>query len=109
MLFMLLPYGFRFIFVIAFILWKVNTQFFCQQMLELCEIFSCDRWITVNKIYITNGYVEDIFRKVLHLSKENLERFHSLLERTDLSDVVHFASQVAEKIEFLDFLHELTY
>ena len=58
---------------------------------------------------IGNGNIEYIFRKVLKLSVENLEKFQSLLEKTDLENVVQFASIVADKIEFLDFLHELTY
>jgi hypothetical protein len=58
---------------------------------------------------ISNGNIEYIFDKVLKLSDESLEKFHTLLEKTDLEDVVQFASIVAEKTEFLDFLHELTY
>ncbi|KIX19844.1 hypothetical protein SY27_17520 [Flavobacterium sp. 316] len=58
---------------------------------------------------IGNGNIEYIFKKVLKLSDESLEKFHNLLEKTDLEDVVHFASVVAEKTEFLEFLHELTY
>jgi hypothetical protein len=58
---------------------------------------------------ISNGYIEDIFKKVLKLSEEGIEKFHCLLEKTDLEEVVHFASQVSDKLEFLDFLHELTY
>jgi len=58
---------------------------------------------------ISNGNIEYIFNKVLNLSEENLEKFQSLLEKTDLEDVVHFASLVSTKIEFLNFLHELTY
>lgn len=58
---------------------------------------------------IGNGNIEFIFDKVLKLSDENIEKFHSLLQQTDLEDVVHFASQVSEKMEFLEFLHELTY
>lgn len=58
---------------------------------------------------ISNGDVEYIFKKVLKLSDENLEKFHDLLRKTDLEDVVQFASQVAEKTEFLNFLHDLIY
>ncbi|MNK83952.1 hypothetical protein D3C87_1037890 [compost metagenome] len=58
---------------------------------------------------ITNGDIEYIFKKIIKLSDENLEKFHDLLVKTDLEDVVHFTSQVADKIEFLEFLHELTY
>ncbi|WP_152378328.1 hypothetical protein [Flavobacterium haoranii] len=58
---------------------------------------------------IVNGNIEYIFKKVLKLSDDSLEKFHHLLEKTDLEDVVHFASVVAEKTEFLNFLQELTY
>src|SRR5690606_22136577 len=58
---------------------------------------------------ISNGNIEYIFSKVLKLSEEGLEKFQNLLEKTDLEDVVHFASVVADKTEFLEFLHELTY
>jgi len=58
---------------------------------------------------ISSGYIEEIFKKIMKLSDENLEKFHALLDKTDMEDVVHFASQVSEKLEFLDFLHELTY
>ena len=58
---------------------------------------------------ISNGNIEFIFDKILKLSDENIEKFHSLLHRTDLESVVQFASKVSEKLEFLDFLHELTY
>lgn len=58
---------------------------------------------------ISNGNIQYIFNKVLKLSEESLEKFQNLLEKTDLEDVVHFASVVADKTEFLEFLHELTY
>lgn len=58
---------------------------------------------------IGNGNIGYIFKKVLKLSEQSLEKFQSLLEKTDLEDVVHFASVVADKTEFLEFLHELTY
>ncbi len=58
---------------------------------------------------ISDGNIEYIFSKVLALSDENLQKFKSLLQKTDLEDVVHFNSQVAEKVEFLEFLHEIIY
>ncbi len=58
---------------------------------------------------IGNGNIEYIFDKILKLSDDSLEKFHLLLEKTDLENVVQFASIVADKIEFLNFLHELTY
>ncbi|MBP1167633.1 arsenate reductase-like glutaredoxin family protein [Chryseobacterium sp. PvR013] len=58
---------------------------------------------------ISNGNIEYIFSKILKLSDENLEKFNSLLQKTELEDVIHFASQVSEKLEFLNFLHEIIY
>ncbi|RLD53693.1 MAG: hypothetical protein DRJ01_19040 [Bacteroidetes bacterium] len=58
---------------------------------------------------IGNGNIEFIFDKVLKLSDESIEKFHNLLQKTDLEDVVQFASKVSDKLEFLDFLYELTY
>ena len=40
---------------------------------------------------LSNGYVEDIFTKVIKLSDESLMKFHSLLEKTELENVVSFA------------------
>jgi len=62
----------------------------------------------INKA-LENGNIEFIFREVLKLSPTSLEKFQVLLGKTDLEDVVHFASLVSEKLEFLDFLHELNY
>lgn len=58
---------------------------------------------------ISNGNIEYIFRKILKLSDDNLMKFNSLLQKTELEDVVQFASQVSDKLEFLNFLHELIY
>lgn len=58
---------------------------------------------------ISNGNIEYIFSKILKLSDENLDKFNSLLQKTELEDVIHFASQVSEKLEFLNFLHEIVY
>jgi hypothetical protein len=58
---------------------------------------------------ISNGDIEYIFRKIFKMSDDKVEKFRSLLEKTDIEDVVQFANMVANKIEFLNFLHELTY
>lgn len=58
---------------------------------------------------ISDGNIEYLFSKILKLSDENLIKFNSLLQKTDLEDVIQFASQVSEKLEFLNFLHEITY
>ena len=58
---------------------------------------------------LANGHVEEIFSKVITLTTPNMEKFHQLLEKTELENVITFSSAVANKLEFLDFLHELTY
>jgi len=58
---------------------------------------------------LAGGHVEELFEKVVRLSDDNMEKFHQLLERTELENVITFASAVAGKLEFLDFLHELIY
>ncbi|ANH81187.1 hypothetical protein A8C56_09510 [Niabella ginsenosidivorans] len=58
---------------------------------------------------ILNGDIEYIFRKILKMSDDNVQKFRTLLDKTDIEDVVHFANLVANKLEFLYFLHELTY
>lgn len=58
---------------------------------------------------ISNGDIEYIFRKILKMSDDNVQKFRSLLDKSDIEDVVHFASLVSNKLEFLQFLHELIY
>jgi hypothetical protein len=62
----------------------------------------------INRV-IENGDIEETFIKLMKLSDEGFAKFHSLLEKTDIEDVVSFTSKVACKLEFLDFLHELIY
>lgn len=45
----------------------------------------------------------------MKLSDDGFNKFHALLEKTDIEDVVSFAGKVANKLEFLEFLHELIY
>lgn len=58
---------------------------------------------------ISNGDVGYVFSKIANLSDDTLKKFRSLLQLTDLEDIVCFATSVAEKLKFLDFLHELVY
>ena len=58
---------------------------------------------------IKNGKVSDLFAKLTKMKETTLNKFHNLVETTDLESVVHFSAQVAEKIEFLNFLHDITY
>ena len=47
---------------------------------------------------IQNGDVESIFNKLMKLSDDGFNKFHALLEKTDIEDVVLFAGKVANKI-----------
>lgn len=58
---------------------------------------------------IADGHIAKIFDEVLKLSPENTEKFHNLLLNTELENVVQFASQVSDKLQFIDFFHELNY
>ncbi len=58
---------------------------------------------------IREGKIKDIFEKVLNLKADTIDKFHSLLEKTDLEDVISFSSQVADRLQFLDFLENITY
>lgn len=58
---------------------------------------------------LSSGYVGDIFNQLVHLSDDSMEKLHSLLQKTELENVISFSSLVANKLEFLDFLHELIY
>lgn len=58
---------------------------------------------------IGDGHIAKIFEEVLKLNPTNTEKFHNLLLNTELESVVHFASEVSEKLQFLDFFYELNY
>lgn len=62
----------------------------------------------INKA-LQDGHIQVIFDKMLKMDAATIEKFHDLLRKTELENVVHFASQVANHAEFLDFLHELVY
>jgi hypothetical protein len=58
---------------------------------------------------IGDGHIAKIFEEVLKLNPENTERFHNLLLNSELESIVHFASEVTTKLQFIDFFHELNY
>lgn len=58
---------------------------------------------------IADGNIVEILDSLLQTDKETTDKFKKILEMTDMESVVHFNSEVAEKLEFLDFLHELNY
>jgi|GEM_PF-320054 len=58
---------------------------------------------------LANGHVEEVFTKVARLSDANMQKFHQLLAQTELENIIAFSSAVAAKLEFIDFLYQLTY
>jgi len=58
---------------------------------------------------IRNGNVEGLFTRLIKMKEKTMDKFHSLMETTEIESVIHFSSQVAEKIEFINFLHDITY
>lgn len=58
---------------------------------------------------IADGNILDILDSLLKTDKETTDKFKRLLEITDMESIVHFNTEVAKKLEFLDFLYELTY
>jgi hypothetical protein len=58
---------------------------------------------------LANGHVEEVFTKVVRLSDANMQKFHQLLAQTELENIIAFSSAVAAKLEFIDFLYQLTY
>jgi hypothetical protein len=54
------------------------------------------------------GAFEPILEALPSLSEERVRQFSKLLGKTELSDIIVFSDNVASKLQFLDFLHELT-
>lgn len=55
------------------------------------------------------GDLEDILSKIIKLDPQIIRRFKSLLHKADLEDVIFFSENVANKTQFLNFLHEIVY
>ncbi|GAB4053589.1 ATP-binding protein [Spirosoma litoris] len=58
---------------------------------------------------IRSGQIQDIFNKILKLDNQTVDRFHSLLQKTDLETVIQFSNNVAIKNQFLKFLHNIVF
>ncbi|WP_019991365.1 ATP-binding protein [Rudanella lutea] len=58
---------------------------------------------------IRSGQIQDIFEKILKLDNQTVDRFHSLLQKTDLETVIQFSNNVATKNQFLKFLHNIVF
>lgn len=58
---------------------------------------------------ISNGQIRSIFEKVVKLSPAAIVKLNALLDKTDLENIIHFATEVAKKKQFLDFFHDIVY
>lgn len=58
---------------------------------------------------ISNGELDEILRRVLKLTKKMTSKFTSLLEKTNLEDIIEFSDKVASKMEDVEFLEKLVY
>lgn len=58
---------------------------------------------------ISNGEFDQILRSILKLNNKMVSQFSSLLERTELDDVIEFSDRVSRKMEELEFLEKIVY
>jgi len=58
---------------------------------------------------ISHGDLLPIIEETVSLKGEHLDKFRSLLDRTDLENVITFSEEVAKKLQFLAFLDEVLY
>lgn len=62
----------------------------------------------LNKV-IEDGNTEFLVENIIGLSDKSREKYKELLDITNLDQIVNFSSSVAKKLQFLDFLHDITY
>lgn len=62
----------------------------------------------LNKV-IEDGNTEFLVENIIGLSDKSKEKYKELLDITNLDQIVNFSSSVAKKLQFLDFLHDITY
>lgn len=62
----------------------------------------------LNKV-IEDGNTEFLVENIIGLSDKSKEKFKELLDITNIDQIVNFSSSVGKKLEFLDFLYEITY
>lgn len=58
---------------------------------------------------ISNGEFYQILRSILKLNNKMVSQFSSLLEKTELDNVIEFSDKVARKMEDIDFIEKLVY
>lgn len=58
---------------------------------------------------ISNGEFDQILRSILKLNNKMVSQFSSLLERTELDDIIEFSDKVSRKMEELEFIEKIVY
>lgn len=61
----------------------------------------------INRTIIT-GELDQLLQKILRLENKTVKRFNTLLNRTEIEDVIEFSEKVSKKLEDLDFVEKLT-
>lgn len=88
-----------------------KTAYFIENDYKLIEKDEKLRFIIYPLIdrAIQDKHFETIVHEILKLSNETKEKLHDLIKRSELEDVIYFSSAIAEKKEFLEFLHNIVY
>jgi hypothetical protein len=58
---------------------------------------------------LNSRHFEELLTHAINLDEQTVIRFRALLDKADLEDVIAFTDEVADKGQFLDFLHALVY
>jgi hypothetical protein len=58
---------------------------------------------------ISNGELDRILKNILKLNSKMISKFSSLLEKTEMEDIIEFSEKVAAKMEELEFLEKIVY
>jgi len=61
----------------------------------------------INRTILT-GELDQILKKILRLENKTVKKFNSLLNRSEIEDVIEFSERVSKKLEDLDFVEKLT-
>ncbi len=58
---------------------------------------------------LDNENLLEVLHQVANLSDEDMEKFRKVLERTTLESIIKLASEVTNRLGFLDILHQMVY
>lgn len=58
---------------------------------------------------ISNGELDNILNSILRLPNKTIKQFNSLLNKSELEDIISFSDKVARKKEELEFIEKLVY